>query len=124
MWQEQGLRLMTNKYDARLFGSTIHSRRTNTILALLHSLGAFVSFGILYDLVAFSTDRYKCSALIMKYVETHKGVFHSIKHSVALAVDDLIESVIIVACTMPANVVLRRLEAQAGGTCSNDLNKV
>jgi hypothetical protein len=80
----------------------------------LYSLSAFISFGILYDVVGFLTDRYKLSTLIMK-IKTREGVLHNLKHALALAIDDIIEAAIIVAFTMPVNVVLRRLEAQAGG---------
>jgi len=80
-----------------------------------NNLGAFVSFGILYDVVGFLTDRYKLSTLIMKKIKTREGMLHNIKHALALAIDDIIEAAIIVAFTMPANVILRRLEAQAGG---------
>ena len=77
-------------------------------------MSAFISFGILYDVVGFLTDRYKLSTLIMK-IKTREGVLHNLKHALALAIDDIIEAAIIVAFTMPVNVVLRRLEAQAGG---------
>lgn len=51
----------------------------------------------------------------MKYIRTEEGLLHNLKHAIALAIDDITEAAIIVALTMPANVVLRRLEAQAGG---------
>ena len=82
--------------------------------SFLCSLSAFISFGILYDVVGLLTDRYKLSTLIMK-IKTREGVLHNLKHALALAIDDIIEAAIIVAFTMPVNVVLRRLEAQAGG---------
>lgn len=81
---------------------------------ITNNLSAFISFGILYDVVGFLTDRYKLSTLIMK-IKTREGVLHNLKHALALAIDDIIEAAIIVAFTMPVNVVLRRLEAQAGG---------
>jgi hypothetical protein len=82
---------------------------------ITNNLGAFISFGILYDVVGFLTDRYKLSTLMMTTIKTREGMLHNIKHALALALDDVIEAAIIVLFTMPVNVVLRRLEAQAGG---------
>jgi len=87
------------------------------------SLGAFVSFGILYDLAGFLIDRFKLSTFIMK-LRTPEGPLQNAKHAIALAADDVVESLIVVALTMPLSSIIRRLTVQAGGEQLHLLSRI